>query len=91
MSQHVVVFDLETIPCVDTLARLHGRETCSDEEAVEILGEKFPKLPLHKVAVLAALVAERIKGVWRIKSLGAPHIGDDVTPVSHPAITRVLW
>lgn len=76
MSQHVVVFDLETIPCVDTLARLHGRETCSDEDAVEILGEKFPKLPLHKVAVLAALVAERIEGVWHIKSLGAPHIGE---------------
>lgn len=76
MSQHVVVFDLETIPCVHTLARLHGRETCSDDEAVEILGEKFPKLPLHKVAVLAALVAERIEGVWRIKSLGAPHIGE---------------
>lgn len=76
MSQHVVVFDLETIPCVDTLARLHGRETCSDDEAAEILGEKFPKLPLHKVAVLAALVAERVEGVWRIKSLGAPHIGE---------------
>lgn len=76
MSQHVVVFDLETIPCTDTLARLHGRETMTDEEAADLLGAKFPKLPLHKVAVLAALVAERTDGVWRIRSLGAPHIGD---------------
>lgn len=76
MSQHVIVFDLETIPCVDTLARLHGRPSMTDEEAAEILGAKFPKLPLHKVAVLAALVAEREDGVWRIRSLGAPHIGD---------------
>lgn len=76
MNQHVVVFDLETVPCTETLARIHGREALTDDEAVEILGEKFPKLPLHKVAVLAALVAERVEGVWRVRSLGAPHIGD---------------
>ena len=76
MSQHTIVFDLETVPCTQTLARLHGREALTDDEAVEILGEKFPKLPLHKVAVLAALIAERIDGVWRIQSLGAPHIGE---------------
>ncbi|WP_295198630.1 3'-5' exonuclease [uncultured Brevundimonas sp.] len=76
MSQRVIVFDLETIPCTDTLARLHGRETMTDDEAADLLGTKFPKLPLHKVAVLAALVAERTDGVWRIRSLGAPHIGE---------------
>lgn len=76
MSQHVIVFDLETIPCVDTLARLHGRATMSDDEAADLLGAKFPRLPLHKVAVLAALVAERVDGVWQIRSLGAPHIGE---------------
>lgn len=76
LSQHTIVFDLETVPCTETLARLHRREALTDVEAVEILGEKFPKLPLHKVAVLAALIAERIDGVWKIQSLGAPHIGD---------------
>lgn len=76
MSQHTIVFDLETVPYTETLARLHGRETLTDDETAEILGEKFPKLPLHKVAVLAALVTERVEGVWRVGSLGAPHIGD---------------
>lgn len=76
LSQHVIVFDLETVPCTETLARLHGRDALTDDQAVEVLGEKFPKLPLHKVAVLAALIAERIDGVWKIQSLGAPHIGD---------------
>lgn len=76
MNQHVIVFDLETVPCTETLARLHGREALTDDEAVEILGDKFPKLPLHKVAVLAALVAERVDGVWQVRSLGAPHIGE---------------
>lgn len=76
LRQHTIVFDLETVPCTETLARLHGRETLTDYEAGEILGEKFPKLPLHKVAVLAALIVERIDGVWRVQSLGAPHIGE---------------
>lgn len=76
MSQHTIVFDLETVPCLKTLARLHGREALTDDEAAEILGEKFPKHPLHQVAVLAALVAERVDGVWRVRSLGAPHIGE---------------
>ena len=76
LSQHTIVFDLETVPCTETLARLHGRDALTDDETVEILGDKFPKLPLHKVAVLAALIAERIDGVWRVQSLGAPHIGE---------------
>lgn len=71
----VCSFDLETIPCVETLARLHGLESCDDETAAEILGKKFPRPPLHKVAVIAALLAERVDGVWRVRSLGAPHIG----------------
>ena len=36
MSQHTIVFDLETVPCTETLARLHGRETLTDDEAAEI-------------------------------------------------------
>jgi 3'-5' exonuclease len=71
----VCVFDLETIPCTETLARLHSLDSCDDEKAVELLGNKFPRLPLHKVAVIAALFAEKVDGVWHVRVLGAPHIG----------------
>ena len=36
LSQHTIVFDLETVPCTETLARLHGREALTDDEAAEI-------------------------------------------------------
>lgn len=73
-------FDLETIPCTDTLARLHGLDSCSDDQAVEVLGSKFPRHPLHKVAVIAVLLAERVDGIWRVRSLGAPHVGQRPEP-----------
>jgi 3'-5' exonuclease len=68
-------FDLETIPSTETLARLYGLDSCDDETAAEILGDKFASLPLHKVVVIAALLAERVDGIWHVRSLGAPHIG----------------
>jgi hypothetical protein len=72
----VCSFDLETIPSVETLARLYGLDSCDDETAAEILGDKFASLPLHKVVVIAALLAERVDdGIWHVRSLGAPHTG----------------
>lgn len=65
---------------MQTLARLHGLESCSNEAAAELLGTKFPRPPLHKVAVIAALFAERVDGVWRVRVLGAPHIGQRPEP-----------
>lgn len=44
MIQHVTVFDLETLPCTNTVAHLNYRDLLTDDEAAEILGRggNFP-------------------------------------------------
>jgi predicted PolB exonuclease-like 3'-5' exonuclease len=73
---HVLVWDLETIPDLPCVARVHGCDEADEAAARSALGDKFPKLPFHKVACIGALIAERIEGAWHVRSLGAPHIGE---------------
>lgn len=80
MSEYVLVWDLETIPDLACVARVNGLADGDDEGARAALGDKFPKLPFHKVACIGALVAERINGVWNVRSLGAPHMGERSEP-----------
>ncbi len=76
MSAWVCAFDLETIPCAETVGRLHGLDACDDDKAAELLGAKFPRLPLHRIACIGALFAEKTDYHWAVRSVGAPHIGD---------------
>ena len=71
----VCCFDLETIPCLESLARLHGLDQIDDQTAEGLLGGKFPKLPLHKIVVLGSLWGEFVDGSWEVRSLDVPHIG----------------
>src|SRR4051812_33372382 len=49
----------------------------SDEVgAREALGDKFPKLPFHKIVCVGALRAERSCVGWHVRYLGAPHLGE---------------
>ncbi|MFT4954594.1 MAG: putative PolB exonuclease-like 3'-5' exonuclease [Brevundimonas sp.] len=73
---HVVVFDLETIPDLEAVSRMHGVEPHDDAQARGIVGEKFCKLPLHRIACIGALIAESSDNGWIVRSLGAPHLGD---------------
>ncbi|RYG80789.1 MAG: 3'-5' exonuclease [Alphaproteobacteria bacterium] len=73
---YVVAFDLETIPDLEAVSRIHGLDPHDDVLAQEIVGEKFCKLPLHRVACIGALIAESSDQGWIVRSLGAPHIGD---------------
>ncbi|MDI1325553.1 MAG: 3'-5' exonuclease [Brevundimonas sp.] len=73
---HVVVFDLETIPDLEAVSRIHAIEPHDEDQAQEIVGEKFCKLPLHRIACIGALIAESSDHGWIVRSLGAPHIGD---------------
>src|SRR5829696_6159795 len=76
MSEYVVVWDLETIPDLACVARVNLLADGDDAGARAALGDKFPKLLFHKVACIEALLAERIDGVWNVRSLGAPHMGE---------------
>ncbi len=54
MNNHVLVWDLETIPDLPCIARVHGLDEGDEVACREALGEKFPKLPLHKIACIGA-------------------------------------
>jgi 3'-5' exonuclease len=40
------------------------------------LGEKFPKLPFHKIVCFGALIAQRSEAGWQVRSLGARSLGE---------------
>jgi predicted PolB exonuclease-like 3'-5' exonuclease len=73
---HILVWDLETVPDLEAVRRIHGKVGCTDAEATELLGDQFPKLPLHKIVCIGALLAERTPDGLNIVALGAPHIGE---------------
>jgi 3'-5' exonuclease len=76
MSNHVLVFDLETVPDLPAIARVHGLDETDEAAAREALGDKFAKLPFHKIVCIGALIAEQVDGAWQVRSLGAPHLGE---------------
>lgn len=80
MNNHVFVWDLETVPDLGAVSRMHGVEPCTDAEAEALLGDKFPKLPLHKIACIGVVIAERTDAGWSVRSIGAPHLGERTEP-----------
>jgi 3'-5' exonuclease len=76
MTEHVIVWDLETVPDLDAVARAHYLPEPAVEVAREVLGENFPKLPFHQIVCIGAVVAEKVDGVWWVTAIGAPHIGE---------------
>jgi predicted PolB exonuclease-like 3'-5' exonuclease len=75
MSEFVIAWDLETVPDLACVARVHRLNEPEDDVCREALGEKFPKHVFHKIACIGALVAERTPSRWEVRSLGAPHMG----------------
>src|SRR3954470_9554826 len=74
MNNHVLVWDLETIPDLPCVARVHDIDIGDEAACRDALGDGFPKLPFHKVACIGVLIAERGEAGWEVRSLGAPHI-----------------
>src|SRR5215212_11006696 len=76
MLSPLIVWDLETLPDLPCVARVNGFDERDEAAAREALGEKFPKLIFHRIVCIGALIAERIEGVWIVRSLGAPNIAE---------------
>lgn len=74
MVRHVIVFDLETVPDLEAVSRINGFSEHDDEVAEGLVGNKFPKLPIHKIACIGAVIAEHLDDHWAVRSLGAPHM-----------------
>jgi len=75
-EQSIIAWDLESVPDLAAAARMLDLGNAPEAEVREALGEGFPKLPLHKIVCIGALVASRQHEGWRIDALGAPHIGE---------------
>jgi 3'-5' exonuclease len=76
MGEHVLVWDLETIPDLAAVGRVNDLDEADLEGARTVLGGKFPRLPFHSIACIGALIAERIGPSYQVRSIGAPHIGE---------------
>jgi hypothetical protein len=76
VTDHVLVWDVETVPDLAAMARVYGRPKISATEARELLAGQFPKLPTHQVVCIGALIASNSDVGWSVETLGAPHTGE---------------
>ena len=103
--ERVVVFDIETVPDLAAGRALLGEEADGLDDAAlrRHLGARyaregqdaataFLKVPLHAVACLALLLAERdgAEEPWRVRRLAARHVGDTPEPEILALFERTL-
>jgi hypothetical protein len=74
VDHYVIVWDLETVPDLAAVARIHGLPVTEMALIREALGEKFPKHLFHSIVCIGALIARRSTnpGPWEVEKLGAP-------------------
>ncbi|HKR61049.1 MAG TPA: 3'-5' exonuclease [Pyrinomonadaceae bacterium] len=75
-DRNVIVWDLETIPDLSAARRILDFHDKSDDEVRVELVDAFPKLPLHSIVCIGALVASQGDHGWMVQALGAPNVGD---------------
>jgi predicted PolB exonuclease-like 3'-5' exonuclease len=76
MENHIIVWDIETIPDLRGFANANGHSRKSDDEIRAAMGDKFPKHIYHSIICIGALVAHQQDGHWTVDALGAPHVGE---------------
>ena len=76
MTDYVLVWDLETVRDLAAGARVFDLVGQSDDAVQLAFGTEFPKLPLHRIACIGALLGSQSFSGWQIEALGAPYIGE---------------
>jgi predicted PolB exonuclease-like 3'-5' exonuclease len=71
----VIVWDIETVPDTEGYARANGLVGQGEAEIRRAMGGKFPKPPYHSIVCIGAVVAEQVNGIWEVRSIDAPHVG----------------
>jgi len=76
MPNHILVWDLETIPDLRGFAAANGHDGKSDDEIRAAMGDDFPKHIYHSIICIGALIAHQDNDQWTGDALGAPHVGE---------------
>jgi 3'-5' exonuclease len=76
MTDHIVVWDLETVPDLLGYARANGLEDKDPEFMRKAIGDAFPKLIYHSIVCIGAVIAKFDGEHWATVAVGAPHVGD---------------
>src|SRR5262245_4563932 len=76
MTNHVIIWDIETIPDLQGCAAANYLVGKTEAEIREAMGDKFPKHIYHSIVCIGALVAHREDYKWAVDAIGAPHIGE---------------
>src|SRR5262249_34944091 len=75
-TNHVVVWDLETVPDLTSYARVHGLEGEDPQAVRKAMGDAFPKLIYHSIVCIGAVIAKFNGKHWVPLAVGARHVGD---------------
>jgi 3'-5' exonuclease len=54
-TSYAIVWDLETVPDTLAYARMQGVPDLAPDDAEEQMGDKFQKLPLHRIVCLGCV------------------------------------
>jgi predicted PolB exonuclease-like 3'-5' exonuclease len=75
VPNHLIVWDIETVPDLRGFAAANGHDGKSDDEVRAEMGDKFPK-HIYSIICIGALIAHRDNDQWTVDVLGAPHVGE---------------
>jgi 3'-5' exonuclease len=76
LADHILAWDLETIPDLQAFARTNNLLDQSPTEVRKAIGDEFPKLIYHEIVCIGALVASPTQEGYEVRAVGASHIGE---------------